>query len=80
MRNMARTMCSLSYKRAANNMLMCEIDPQIKNDLGGNSRSSALKQQQRRIKIQLKQDQLHKARARVNKLASQQTKLVSKTL
>ena len=61
-------------------MLMCEIDPQIKNHLGDNSRSTALKQQQQRIKIQLKQDQLHKARARVNKLASQQTKLASKTV
>ena len=59
---------------------MFEIDPRIKNDLADNFRSTALKQQQRRIKIQLKQDQLHKARARVNKLASQQTKLVSKTV
>ena len=61
-------------------MLMCEIDPHIKNDLGDNSRSSALMRQQQRIKIQLKQDQHNKARARVNKLASQQTKLASKTV
>ena len=80
MRSMAKTMCSLSYKRADNNMLMFEIDPRIKNDLAGNSRSTALKQQEQRIKIQLKQDQLHKARAKVNKLASQQTKLASKTV
>ena len=61
-------------------MLMCEIDPHVKKDLAGNSHSIALKQQQQRIKIQLKQDQLHKARAKVNKLASQQTKLASKTV